>query len=55
MTRRFDAGATIVVRRPGDAANGDDGARGRPGTLMFVVSPTGQLRVATAGARASPV
>ena len=34
-------------------ANGDDAA-GALGTLMFVVSPTGQLRVATAGATPSP-
>lgn len=54
MTRRFDAGAAIVVRWPGEAANGHDGARGRPGTLLFVISPTGQLRVVTAGARPSP-
>jgi hypothetical protein len=53
MTRRFDAGAAIVSRRPGDGANGDSAA-GEPSTLMFVVSPTGQLRVATADAAPSP-
>jgi NhaP-type Na+/H+ or K+/H+ antiporter len=53
MTRRFDAGAAIVSRRPGDGANGE-AAAGEPSTLMFVVSPTGQLRVATADAAPSP-
>jgi NhaP-type Na+/H+ or K+/H+ antiporter len=47
MTRRFDAGASIVVRRPDDAAIVD------PSTLLFVISPTGQVRVATTGAALS--
>ena len=54
MTRRFDAGAAIVVRQPADAANGHDDATGQPSNLLFVVSPTGQLGVATAGAAPSP-
>ena len=53
ITRRFDAGAEIVVRRPGDAARGDDAA-GQPSALMFVVSPTGQLRVPTTRTAPSP-
>ncbi len=53
MTRRFDAGATIVTRRSNDAAK-VDGVAGQPGTLMFVISPTGELQVATVGAGPSP-
>jgi hypothetical protein len=53
MTRRFDAGAAIVVRRPGDPANGS-GTAGEPSTLLFVISPAGQLRIATAGAAPAP-
>ena len=65
MTRRFDAGAAITLHRSGDDANargaGETGETGETGdagdtgdTLMFVVSPTGQLRVATVGAAPSP-
>jgi NhaP-type Na+/H+ or K+/H+ antiporter len=53
LTRRFDAGAAIVVRRPGDPANGS-GTAGEPSTLLFVISPAGQLRIATAGAAPAP-
>jgi hypothetical protein len=54
ITRRFDAGAAIVVRQSGEAANGHEHVTGQPGTLLFAVSPTGQLRVATAGTAPSP-
>jgi NhaP-type Na+/H+ or K+/H+ antiporter len=54
MTRRFDAGAAIAIRRPGDGPSGKADATGEPSTLLFVISTTGQLRVATAGAALSP-
>ncbi len=54
MTRRFDAGATVVVCQPGAAADGHDDVTGQSGTLLFVISPAGQLRVATAGAATVP-
>jgi NhaP-type Na+/H+ or K+/H+ antiporter len=57
MTRRFDAGAAIAIRRPGDGTNSNgavDDTTGEPSTLLFVISTTGQLRVATAGAALSP-
>jgi NhaP-type Na+/H+ or K+/H+ antiporter len=53
MTRRFDTGATIAIRRPGDAAGGR-AANGDHDTLMFSISPAGRFRVATAGAARSP-
>jgi NhaP-type Na+/H+ or K+/H+ antiporter len=63
MTRRFDGGAAIVVRGLGDAAGGEaaagDEADGNAvpdadSTLLFAISPTGQLRVATARAAPTP-
>ena len=51
MTRRFDAGATIAIRRPGDEATA---AAAYGDTLMFLISAAGHLRVATAGATPSP-
>ncbi len=53
LTRRFDAGASLARTRP----RGRPEANGGPGErsiLLFVVSPTGKLQVATAGARPSP-
>jgi hypothetical protein len=52
LTRRFDAGAEIAQA----GAHDDSKLNGAPGerpTLLFTVSATGQLRVATAGARTS--
>ena len=53
MTRRFDGGAAIVVRGSGDGADGEAGADAE-GTLLFAISPTGQLRVATVRAAPTP-
>jgi NhaP-type Na+/H+ or K+/H+ antiporter len=53
LTRRFDAGAGVVVRRSGDAATAN-GAPSGLRTLMFVISPAGQLQVVTEGAEPSP-
>jgi NhaP-type Na+/H+ or K+/H+ antiporter len=44
LTRRFEAGATLVQVEPADRRDGD----GAPATL-FVVSDSGELRVATGG------
>jgi NhaP-type Na+/H+ or K+/H+ antiporter len=53
MTRRFDSGAAIVLHGSGDAADGDAGPDA-DSTLLFAISPTGQLRVATARAAPTP-
>jgi NhaP-type Na+/H+ or K+/H+ antiporter len=53
MTRRFDGGAAIVLRGSGDGADGE-AAADADGTLLFAISPTGQLRVATVRAAPTP-
>jgi NhaP-type Na+/H+ or K+/H+ antiporter len=53
MTRRFAGGAAIVLRESGDAADGNAAADANS-TLLFAVSPSGQLRVATARAAPTP-
>jgi NhaP-type Na+/H+ or K+/H+ antiporter len=53
LTRRFDAGANLVGLPADGAANGPIAPSER-WTLLFVVSPTGQLQVATTAARPAP-
>jgi NhaP-type Na+/H+ or K+/H+ antiporter len=53
LTRRFDAGADIAQAGP-DGRSTANGTPRERGTLLFVVSPTGQLQVATTRAAPSP-
>jgi hypothetical protein len=50
LSRRFGAGAQ-VIRIPADHPSRPEGPGDQKGTLLFGVSPTGELAVATAGTR----
>lgn len=49
LTRRFEAGAELAAARADDHRPSDEDSR-----LLFVVSPSGMLRIATARDRTEP-
>jgi hypothetical protein len=53
LTRRFAAGANVVVL-PADGGVDEPGTPSAGSTLLFIVSPTGQLQAATTEARPKP-